>query len=188
MSAEEGPGVLGGELRGGDIDEGIERILHPRPCRRIAVCANPWCGSHFEERRSDDRLCSECARWASINSRIPPIDVGAKKPVKASEWLDQHRAVEQMTWAPGLPEVMENRLVAGGGWIERTGCRTFNLYQPPVAPQGDAPEGGPWLVHVERVFPAEALHIVRWLAHRVQRPGEKINPVLALRAALGGRT
>ena len=60
------PGELGGELRGGDIDEGIERILYPRPCARILVCANPWCGSHFEQRHSGDRLCSECARWARI--------------------------------------------------------------------------------------------------------------------------
>lgn len=122
---------------------------------------------------------------ASVNSRIPPVETGPKESAKASEWLDQHRAVEQMTWAPGMPEVIENRLVAGGGWIERTGCRTFNLYQPPPVLTGDPQEAGPWLAHVERVFPAEASHIVRWLAHRVQRPGEKINHALMLGGAQG---
>ncbi|MHB1814159.1 MAG: primase-helicase family protein [Steroidobacteraceae bacterium] len=117
---------------------------------------------------------------ASVNSRVAPVDVGTEKPIKASEWLDQNRAVEQMTWAPGLPEVIEDRLVSGGGWIERAGCRTFNLYQPPAQLQGDAKEAGPWLAHIERVFPGEAKHIIRWLAHRVQRPGEKINHALVL--------
>lgn len=122
---------------------------------------------------------------ASVNSRVAPIDIGAEKPIKASEWLDQHRAVEQMTWAPGLPEVVEDRLVSGGGWIERNGCRTFNLYQPPAPITGNPSEAGPWLAHIERVFPGEGEHIVRWLAHRVQRPGEKINHALVLGGGQG---
>lgn len=122
---------------------------------------------------------------ASVNSRVAPaIDEGGKL-IKANQWLDQNRAVEQMTWAPGLPEVIQDRLVAGGGWIERAGCRTFNLYQPPAVLQGDAKEAGPWLAHIERVFPAEAEHIIRWLAHRVQRPGEKINHALMLGGGQG---
>jgi len=122
---------------------------------------------------------------ASVNSRVAPVDVGTDKPIKASEWLDQHRAVEQMTWAPGLPEVIEDRLVAGGGWIERRGCRTFNLYQAPEPIAGNPSEAGPWLAHIARVFPGEAEHIVRWLAHRVQRPGEKINHALMLGGGQG---
>ena len=122
---------------------------------------------------------------ASVNSRLPPVATGPKDALKASEWLDQNRAVEQMTWAPGMPEVIENRLVAGGGWIDRAGCRTFNLYQPPTVLAGNAQEAGPWLAHIERVFPAEAPHIVRWLAHRVQRPGEKINHALMLGGGQG---
>jgi hypothetical protein len=117
---------------------------------------------------------------ASINSRIPPVDIGAKKPIKASDWLDQNRAVEQMTWAPGFPMVIENRLVAGGGWVDRPGCRTFNLYQPAATLDGDPAEAGPWRAHVQRVYPAEAEHIIRWFAHRVQRPGEKLNHALVL--------
>src|ERR1019366_8451569 len=38
----------------------------------------------------------------------------------------------------------------------------------------------PWLEHVKRVFPDEWRHIPCWLAHRVQRPGEKINHALVL--------
>jgi hypothetical protein len=38
----------------------------------------------------------------------------------------------------------------------------------------------PWLDHVRQVFGDDAEHIVNWLAHRVQRPHEKINHALVL--------
>jgi hypothetical protein len=116
---------------------------------------------------------------ASVNARVPEQD-----GVKASVWIDQHRNVEQMTWAPGEPMVIADRLVSGGGWVERPGCCTFNLYRPPVQGYGDR-EAGPWLELVRRVFPDSAQHIIRWLAHRVQRPGEKINHALVLGGAQG---
>ena len=82
---------------------------------------------------------------ASINARIPPVlpaGAGAKdKPVPASTWLDQHRPVEQMTWAPGLPALICDRLISEGGWIEREGCRCFNLYRPPAIEPGNADQG-----------------------------------------------
>lgn len=122
---------------------------------------------------------------ASVNSSIPPIPIGPKKYIKPSEWLDQNRPVQQMTWAPGMPMVIENRLVSGGGWIDHQGCRTFNLYQPPPAITGNGSLAGPWISHVQRVFPDEAEHIIRWLAHRVQRPGEKINHAIVLGGGQG---
>ena len=116
---------------------------------------------------------------ASVNARIPPVGEG-EAAMKPSAWLDQHRAVEQMTWAPGAPMVVRDRLVSHGGWIERPGCSTFNLYRPPTIEYGDPDKAGPWIEHVHRLYPAEAEHIIRWLAHRVQRPGEKINHALVL--------
>ncbi len=122
---------------------------------------------------------------SSVNARIPPIDVGAGKTIKASAWLDQTQAVEQMTWAPGLPIVIKDRLISEGGWIERPGCRTFNLYRPPAPHIGDPNEAGPWLAHLERLYPDDAAHIVRWFAHRVQRPEEKLNHALVFGGAEG---
>ena len=113
---------------------------------------------------------------ASINARIPPVlpaGAGAKdKPVPASTWLDQHRPVEQMTWAPGLPALICDRLISEGGWIEREGCRCFNLYRPPAIEPGNATEADPWLDHARKVFGDDADHILLWLAHRVQRPAD----------------
>jgi hypothetical protein len=115
---------------------------------------------------------------SSVNARIPPITNGDKK-ISATLWLDQNKPVEQMTWAPGAPISIRDRLIAEGGWIERPGCTVFNLFRPSVI----VPRGGDverWLSLVRRVFPDQDERIVLWLAHRVQRPWEKINHALVL--------
>ena len=33
-----------------------------------------------------------------------------------------------MTWAPGMPVLIPDRLVVDGGWIERSGVICLNLY------------------------------------------------------------
>lgn len=116
---------------------------------------------------------------SSVNASVV-MQVG-----KANEWLDEQRAVQQMTWAPGLPMIVENRLVADGGWIEREGVRTFNLYRPPLELDGDPAKAGPWLEHGRKLYPAEMDHLILWAAHRVQRPGEKINHAILLGGAQG---
>jgi hypothetical protein len=129
---------------------------------------------------------------ASVNARVAPVEIvdcdgspvlnddGRPKRVKASAWLDHHRTVEQMIWAPGLPMVIPDRLISDGGWIEHLGCTTFNLYRPPRLTLGDARQAGRWLEHVACLYPCDMDQIVAWLAHRVQRPGEKINHALVL--------
>jgi hypothetical protein len=118
---------------------------------------------------------------SSVNARVPP----PAKDIKASLWLDQNRPVEQMTWAPGSPMLIANRLISEGGWIERGGVTCFNLYRPPVIKPGTAAQADPWLDHVSKVFGDDADHIVKWLAHRVQRPDVKINHALLLGGAQG---
>jgi hypothetical protein len=126
----------------------------------------------------------------SVNARIPPLragedEDGTPKFIAASAWLDQNKPVEQMTWAPGLPPVIADRLISEGGWIERDGVHCFNLYRPPIVKPGNAAQAGPWLDHVNKVFGACRHHIVRWLAHRVQHPQDKINHGLVLGGAQG---
>jgi hypothetical protein len=91
------------------------------------------------------------ALWpaGSINARLPPQPLvkangtpvldkkGKPVMISASAWLDRNRAVEQMAWAPGFPMVIEDRLIADGGWIKRNGVSTFNLYRPPAIEPGD---------------------------------------------------
>jgi hypothetical protein len=134
---------------------------------------------------------------SSVNARIPPIPIfdasgqpvidknGNQKTITAATWLDRNQPVEQMTWAPGRPMIIRDRLISDGGWIERQGVSCFNLYRPPIIEQGDAAQAGPWLEHVHKIYPNDADHIIKWLAHRVRRPHEKINHALVLMGPQG---
>jgi hypothetical protein len=85
-----------------------------------------------------------------------------------------------MTWCPGFPMLVRDRLISEGGWLERQGVNTFNLYRAPTIEPGNAADVAPWLDHVHKVFGSDARHIITWLAQRVQRPEEKINHALVL--------
>jgi Family of unknown function (DUF5906) len=141
--------------------------------------------------------CREMWPASSVNARVPPVplvdkhgapildETGKQKMQPAAAWLDQNRPVECMTWAPGAPEIIANQLISGGGWISRPGCGIFNLYRPPQIALGDAMQAGPWLAHGEKIFGEGFGNIKLWLAHRVQKPGEKINHALVLGGAQG---
>jgi hypothetical protein len=120
----------------------------------------------------------------SVNSRVPPVTIG-DKTISPSTWLDRNKPVEQMTWAPGRPKLIPNRLIAEGGWIARNGVSTFNLYRPPTMQPGDATKAGRWIDHVRHLYGDDANRIIKWLAHRVQRPEVKINHALVLGGAQG---
>jgi hypothetical protein len=133
---------------------------------------------------------------SSVNSRVAPVPVfrngkpvlnksGDQKTIPATNWLDRNKPVEQMTWCPGLPTLISDRLISEGGWFARKGVTVFNLYRPPMIEHGDGEKAKPWLDHVRKVFGADADHVIRWLAHRVQRPQEKINHALVLGGAQG---
>ncbi|WP_020508651.1 primase-helicase family protein [Bradyrhizobium sp. WSM2793] len=128
----------------------------------------------------------------SVNARIRPVAVldvdgrpvldSKKKPKKmpASEWLDKNRPIEAVTWAPGEPMMIKNRLVALGGWFEHPGASMLNLFRPPAIIPGDASMATLWIDHVRKVYPNDADHIIRWCAYKVQHPEAKINHALFL--------
>jgi hypothetical protein len=97
----------------------------------------------------------------------------------------QEQPVHHLTWAPGHPQRIENQLVVDGGWIERKGVTTFNLYRPPTLKHGDPSKAGPWLELVHKVYPEDAGRLITKLAHREQRPQEKINHAVVLGGAPG---
>ena len=116
---------------------------------------------------------------ASVNAVV--ITEGGK----AANILDMERPVHQMTWAPSDPMVIKDKLVSDGGWIERDGAQVFNLYRAPQPISGDASLATPWIEHLCKIYPDEAPHLIFWLAHRVQRPGEKLNHAIVLGGAQG---
>ena len=76
--------------------------------------------------------------------------------------------------------LIEDRVISGGGWIERSGSNCFNLYQGPTIKLGEATRAEPWIKHIQTVFPNDVTHLVYWLAWRVQHPEIKINHALVL--------
>jgi hypothetical protein len=110
-----------------------------------------------------------------------PVKIGGgKKPLAASTWLDRNNAVEQQVWAPGEPPIIDNKLVRESGFFAEKGARVFNLYKPPEIIRTTSRDIAFWRDHLHALWPDEAQHIERWFAHRVQRPGEKINHALVL--------
>jgi hypothetical protein len=117
---------------------------------------------------------------SSVNARV--VVTTDDKP---SEWLDKYRPIDQMTWSPADPMIVRDRIVASGGWMDRPGVVVFNQYLPPQIQPGDPTDIGPWLDHLRRLYGNGCDHISLWLAHRVQRPGEKINHAIVLGGSQG---
>jgi hypothetical protein len=135
---------------------------------------------------------------ASVNATLPRIPLvgkngkpvlnkrtGEPKTIPASVYLARNKPVQQMTWAPGEGTIIRDRLIAEGGWIKREHAACFNLYRPAPAITGNKKDIGPWLKHVQKIYPAEAKHIIRWCAQRVQQPQVKLNHALVLGGAQG---
>jgi hypothetical protein len=123
---------------------------------------------------------------ASVDARVQPWPSGTDgKDMKPSAWLDRNRAVVQMTWQPGEPQIIEDKVIQIAGWVPYPGARIFNQYRPPLARQGDAALAAPWTSHLLKVYPDDADHIILWLAHRLQRPRDKIHHALVLAGAPG---
>jgi hypothetical protein len=146
--------------------------------------------SHAPSRTYFFLPCREPWPGSSVNSRLPKIEIttadGEVKAVSPTAWLDLHRSVEQQTWAPGEPMLIPDKLfIAAGGWIERRGCVSLNHYRPPLTEVGNAAEADIWVDHIHKIYPDDCEHIIQWLAHRVQRPGEKTNHALLLGGAPG---
>jgi hypothetical protein len=120
---------------------------------------------------------------ASVNARIR----NPAKDVTASAWLDKNSPVEQMTWAPGEPPLIKDKVVANGGWIKRKGVACFNLYRPPIVLSGDSALAALWIEHIRKIYDGEgdADHIIRYFAFKVQRPEAKINHALMLGGGQG---
>jgi hypothetical protein len=121
---------------------------------------------------------------AGIDRAFPPIGDGEKK-VKQSALIDEQCPVHDLTWAPGRRQIVEDEFLDQGGWIAKAGARVYNGYRPPRSMEGNPAKAGRWLDHINNVYPDDAAHMITWFAHRVQRPGEKVNHALVLGGAQG---
>lgn len=115
----------------------------------------------------------------SVDRRVGQVDDGGKK-IAASAWLDLYRPVDQMTWMPGEPMFIKDRLMTADGFNHYPGKNAFNTYRAPSIKLGEASSAGLWVDHMRRVFGDDTEHLLKWFAHRVQKPAEKINHAIVL--------
>lgn len=122
--------------------------------------------------------------YAPTGALWPKESVNAAAGKGATKKLDKQRPVHVMTWCPGQSQYIKNQLVIEGGWIDKHGANTFNRYRPAKYIPGNAAKVQPWRDHLRRLYPgADAEHIEKWFAYRVQYPGVKINHALVLGGA-----
>ncbi|MBS0586372.1 MAG: hypothetical protein JSS37_00060 [Proteobacteria bacterium] len=117
----------------------------------------------------------------SVNGALKGLKPDGMSP---SAWLDKYRAVHQTTWHPEYGEIIADVVIGHSGLTPHAGNRVFNRYRPPILKQSDAYPAR-WIEHVRRIYPTDADHIIAWCAHRVQRPGEKLNHALVLGGSQG---
>jgi hypothetical protein len=123
----------------------------------------------------------------TVTRELIPVDAlngslkrfGDSLGMKPAQWLDMMRAVQQMSWQPEYPEIIEGMVSVDGVLKPDAKGKIYNLYRPSdaVATEGDAT---PWLEHVRSIYPDEADHLLRWMAFRIQHPGRKINHAVVL--------
>jgi hypothetical protein len=123
----------------------------------------------------------------SVNALLPPRTIGYDEngaPIlqRAAAWLMKERGVDSVTFDPSLAQITENKVAREQGIVIDAGSTLLNRYQPSMLEGGDAVQGERWAAHVRKLFPkpGEADHIIRWCAHRVQRPGEKVRHALLI--------
>ena len=83
------------------------------------------------QRSASTRDCRRSRKSTAMASRCSTSKTGKPETIQPSAWLARHAPVEQMTWAPGLPQLIRDNLIGDGGWIEHEGVTVFNLYRPP---------------------------------------------------------
>jgi hypothetical protein len=115
----------------------------------------------------------------AVNSHLRRFTDGYCKGMKPAAWLDVYRAVQQMSWQPSHPEIIEGMRSDKGYLIPEPKGRIYNRHRPSDAAATDA-DPSLWVNHVRNLYPSDADHIIKWFAYRIQNPGEKINHALVI--------
>jgi hypothetical protein len=139
-------------------------------------CKAPWPNTSVDERIAPQPLLDPNGNPV-LNSK------GKAVMIPASVWLAKHRSIESLTWDPGEPEFIRDKLAVDTGWVPKPGATTLNTYRPPTLDLGDPTKATRWIEHWRTIYPDDADHIIAWLASRVQFPGVKINHALVLGGA-----
>jgi len=114
--------------------------------------------------------------YVKTNDMWQSGSINVKFGAKATAAIAKFQSVEQVTWAPGHPQIVRDRLIQNGVFEESPGNRVYNQYRPQtISDKGDAAKADPWLDHLKLIYPDDWEHIIGWMAWRVQKPDVKIN-------------
>lgn len=120
----------------------------------------------------------------SVDNVIPPIAVDGGKTIKATKFISQNHYINQISWWPGMPEIIHGYIIRNGEMVQRPNQRVLNLYEPPLPPTGNAHDVQPWLDHIAKLYPEHWGMIVRWMAFVAQNPGVKVNWAIVIGGAM----
>ncbi len=96
--------------------------------------------------------------------------------MKPSVWLKRKRAITSMTSDPLIvDEVALGFDCTNGALTDAEGGALYNAYRPARVKLGDAKLARPFVDHVRALYnkPGDADQFLDYMAHRVQKPGEK---------------
>lgn len=113
---------------------------------------------------------------AAVDAAVSPVNVGKKDLMNASDWLRQHQLVTSCTADPTIDvDYVKGLDCRNGEIVAIEGAALFNFYRRPTIELGNADLAIPFVQHCELIFdkPGDAKQFLNYLAHRVQRPGEK---------------
>jgi hypothetical protein len=115
----------------------------------------------------------------AVDGCLARFKESACQSMKPSRWLDLTRAVTQMSWHPGQPEVIEGKISVDGILKNDAKGKIYNLYRPSDAVASDA-DPSIWVSHLRKLYPEEAEYLIKWFAWRIQNPEAKINHAIVL--------
>lgn len=104
--------------------------------------------------------------------------------MKPAAYLDMFRAVQQMSWHPGYPEIIEGMVSDNGTLRADPKGRIYNRFRESDAVASNA-DPSPWVNHMRHIYPDDWEYLISWMAYRIQNPGAKINHAIVLGGVQG---
>lgn len=125
----------------------------------------------------------------AVNVSVAPVDDGGEL-IKPTAWIRRNRRVQvrifDPDFAPGTVTLPPHVAVQYGAVAQA--LTAYNMYRPGIpTDRGDPDAAEPFVEHVRRLLtePGDADQMLNFMAHRVQRPGEKIRFALVLAGEQG---
>lgn len=96
--------------------------------------------------------------------------------------VERDRVCSNLTWIPGLPTIVRDKVIIEGELEDFPGNNLFNWYKPPrpLPDDADPAQAQFWLDLGFTLFGDDLPHTLDWLAWKTQHPDIKINHALVL--------